>query len=624
MDTKEELATLLEETKDYKILFIEDNKQIQESTTELLHNIFGKVVVASDGIEGLELYKKTNDFDIVLTDIMMPRLNGLDMSKELRKINPNQNIIILSAYSETKYMVEAIDINVDGFLLKPISLTNLINTCQKIVNLKNLKAEKELLVQSLDIKVKKLELSNRKLQAMMDKSKQGFLYFNKELIIKDEHSHKVDLLFGNIVGERFDKLIYISVEKQKEFADIVEKVFHEDDDFKQEMYLELLNTKIEYKETLLELEFQLIESDSIMVIITDLKHEVELINQHDKYEFALHVFKNKKELLSSLDLVDEFRSSIKPTILDDATLANTEKVYQILQNIHTFKGIFKQLKFINTPTALHQLESEIKELDEDKYETFLIDIRSKDYIFEFINKDLNILTEILGEDFIKVINILESNSESWVTIKDLAKKITTQNSTSITPDVSNLLTQINNLNQINIKEFISRYKYHVQNLSSQIGKKCVLIVEGDDIFVDKTKYNSFGQSLVHIINNAIIHGIETPDERFFSGKQNEGTITCSVKNCEDNLEIIIEDDGAGIDIDKIHATIAPENNNNNQAIIENIFVDGFTTHSSNEEFAGRGVGLSAVKHQVESLGGTIKVESQKEKFTKFTIVIEKI
>jgi len=107
------------------MLIVEDYKPLCDDLVETFENFFEVVVSASDGVEGILAYeayhKKYNKhFDIVISDIQMPHKNGVDMSYEIREINPVQNIIILSAHSDKDYLLSFIDIGISKFISKPI------------------------------------------------------------------------------------------------------------------------------------------------------------------------------------------------------------------------------------------------------------------------------------------------------------------------------------------------------------------------------------------------------------------------------------------------------------------------------------------------------------------------
>ena len=116
----------------FRVLYVEDNFSLQNSMGLYLKKLFLEVVIANDGLDGLEHYR-LQSFDIVITDLSMPRMNGLEMLKEIRKINENQAILIISAHSESEYMFGAIKLAVDGYIIKPVDFAQLNYELYKIV-----------------------------------------------------------------------------------------------------------------------------------------------------------------------------------------------------------------------------------------------------------------------------------------------------------------------------------------------------------------------------------------------------------------------------------------------------------------------------------------------------------
>lgn len=110
---------------DFTTLYVEDNEEIRLQTANILSSFLPKVISAADGLEGITVYKQYKDsnnfkdIDLIISDIEMPKQNGLEMLTEIKKINPSISIIIISAYSNTEYFLEAINIGIDGYLLKP-------------------------------------------------------------------------------------------------------------------------------------------------------------------------------------------------------------------------------------------------------------------------------------------------------------------------------------------------------------------------------------------------------------------------------------------------------------------------------------------------------------------------
>ncbi|MFT7003764.1 MAG: diguanylate cyclase (GGDEF)-like protein/PAS domain S-box-containing protein [Sulfurimonas sp.] len=135
--------------KDIKLLYVENKDDDRESTLEILKYYFDDIKVAKDGIEGLELYKKHHleskeFFHIVLSDIEMPKMNGIDMSEKIKNLNQNQPILLLTAYTNKKNLSVAINIGVDKFISKPFfSADDLLNPLIELSKKIKLKIELE-------------------------------------------------------------------------------------------------------------------------------------------------------------------------------------------------------------------------------------------------------------------------------------------------------------------------------------------------------------------------------------------------------------------------------------------------------------------------------------------------
>ncbi len=125
---------LLEEyAKDKSVLFVEDDENILKETKELLQLIFPKVDTAIDGKEGIEKYlsyknETGNYYDFVITDIQMPRLDGIELTKLIYKENKEQTLIVLSAHSESHYLLELVNIGISQFIPKPLNYDTFVNT----------------------------------------------------------------------------------------------------------------------------------------------------------------------------------------------------------------------------------------------------------------------------------------------------------------------------------------------------------------------------------------------------------------------------------------------------------------------------------------------------------------
>jgi DNA-binding response OmpR family regulator len=127
----------LELMKNFSVLFVEDDDTLRQTMTKIFKRLFKRVDEARDGEEGYTLYthfkEETNTFyNIVISDIEMPKMSGIELCKKIVSLHPKQQIIVTSAYSEKEYFIELINIGVSGFFQKPINDVNMFNVLEKV------------------------------------------------------------------------------------------------------------------------------------------------------------------------------------------------------------------------------------------------------------------------------------------------------------------------------------------------------------------------------------------------------------------------------------------------------------------------------------------------------------
>jgi len=134
----------------FKCLYIEDDNNIRDIFVDFFNSVCLNLVVAKDGKEALEIFKKEK-FDLIISDINMPNMNGIEFAKEVRKTDKNVKIIFITGYDIKKYLQQAIDLDVEAYLIKPINLNELLNRVQKIYEEKRKQEEKEKLHKLLNL-----------------------------------------------------------------------------------------------------------------------------------------------------------------------------------------------------------------------------------------------------------------------------------------------------------------------------------------------------------------------------------------------------------------------------------------------------------------------------------------
>jgi two-component system chemotaxis sensor kinase CheA len=173
----------------------------------------------------------------------------------------------------------------------------------------------------------------------------------------------------------------------------------------------------------------------------------------------------------------------------------------------------------------------------------------------------------------------------------------------------------------------SRFPRVTRDLSTRQGKKVELVIEGQETELDRSVIEEIGDPLVHLLRNAIDHGIEMPEDRVQAGKPEVATVKLTAEHVESSIVITVQDNGRGIDPARIKAKalekgiISFESSQrlSDAEAVELIFAPGFSTASTVTEVSGRGVGMDIVRTNVERLGGSVEVQSKLGEGSRFLL-----
>ena len=178
-----------------------------------------------------------------------------------------------------------------------------------------------------------------------------------------------------------------------------------------------------------------------------------------------------------------------------------------------------------------------------------------------------------------------------------------------------------------IEQVFNRFPRMVRDLARDLNKEVDFLIEGKETELDRTVIDEIGDPLVHLLRNAIDHGLESSQERLKKGKSQQGTVILRARHEGNNVYIEVEDDGGGIDTDRVMAkavekgllTSREVEQLSREEAIELLFNPGFSTAQNVTDISGRGVGLDVVKTKIESLSGEIFVDSKPGQGTRFRI-----
>lgn len=229
------------------------------------------------------------------------------------------------------------------------------------------------------------------------------------------------------------------------------------------------------------------------------------------------------------------------------------------------------------------------------------------------------------KDFLKEFGAVISQFDAFtMEYKDVIEKFksTTQNLDRISSDLREGVMRVR---MIQIKQVFSRFPRLVRDLSRDLHKDVELVMEGEETEVDKAMLDDLIDPLIHIVRNAVDHGLESPEERLAAGKKNPGMLKLKAVNEGSLISIYITDNGKGIDAEAVRKRaiernlISADKNLKEQEIYGLLFEPGFSTAEKITSVSGRGVGLDVVKKNIEKLSGSVRISSSYGKGTTFSI-----
>lgn len=378
-------------------------------------------------------------------------------------------------------------------------------------------------------------------------------------------------------------------------------------------------------------------------------------------------------LLEARERADEVESMLLRLSSSDAEVKETS-LARVKRELHTLKGNSGMMGFTDLQALAHRMEDQVEELDVEEPEigNLLTDLDAlrhgldsarpaEQAELEAADGDEQVEPRVETEDeapegisasvrvpFAKIDQLVELQAETLIFRNRLSDAIAQgvalldetgmddeeliQRSAEAWEDVEiaqqmlekvlhQLQDQVTNLGMVPLKSLFRSLRRVIHDESKREGKKVELVIEGGDTPIDKTLLEAAGEALGHLVRNAVIHGIERPEERLRVGKPESGTVRLRANVEGGEIRIDVSDDGGGVDVKALSARARQLMGEDHQPDSELglLFADGLSTHEGTDLGAGRGVGMSAVKKSVEGHGGRVEVRTQYGLGTSFSL-----
>lgn len=197
----------------------------------------------------------------------------------------------------------------------------------------------------------------------------------------------------------------------------------------------------------------------------------------------------------------------------------------------------------------------------------------------------------------------------------------------LTRTIGELQQSVMKVRMLPVDQLFNRFPRMVRDTARALGKEVELVIEGKDTELDRTIIDEIGDPITHLIRNALDHGLEAPEDRIQAGKPRKGTLRIGAVHEDNQVVLSVEDDGAGIRADRIRSSAVAKGIVSSEEAaklsdpeaVRLIFRPGFSTASQVSEISGRGVGMDIVRTEIERMNGTIEIDSEAGRGTRFLI-----
>lgn len=459
---------------------------------------------------------------------------------------------------------------------------------------------------------------------LLDHARQGFLSFGPDFIVKEEYSLECVRLFGREpAGHSLPDLLYGDDPAENGLLrSILTDYFNEKDPNSKELIFSLLPEEVRLGSRPAKVEFIPIREDkpggneTLMAIFTDLTETRRL---EDMMQQERRVLRMVVQIVTHPEdfahIVRDFESFCRTEMWETLAAGGSskEKAESIYRSAHTFKGSFAFLNFLHIVPKLHELESGLQERmnsdspDLEELTQYLREQNPDDWMEE----DLELLRSVLGASYDSLLKDegVKLDRSQWADIERRLERTLTE------PEDRAWLDEFRKWRYRPVGHLFKPYSSYLTELAERNGVLLYPVeLQGGEIPVDPDRLYGFARSFVHVVRNVVVHGIEPPDERVASGKDEFGTVSFIVEQMEGGIRITFGDDGRGIDPDKLKAKAAQQGMDTDdltdEEALQLIFEERLSTSRQVTEWSGRGVGLSVVKDEVAQLGGKISIRTR--------------
>ena len=405
--------------------------------------------------------------------------------------------------------------------------------------------------------------------------------------------------------------------------------------------VENLNQLILEAEANLEAEASTVESGTVIFDGRVLLNEVDLTEPLQTLEEISQQVSSSKTMEVDEETCDRFSAALDQLseLVDDLAEQSLQDILKELESEHERFSATTGVCHIFTSSVLNHLndfrqsllsaggEIETEETEDDgakaseksTAKSFRVAEDKVDKFMDYVGELI-----ITGEMYQHVAELLEAQQVDSTVISQVRE--TNQSFRELSDNLQESLLEIRRLPLNNL---LKKYPVMARKLAADLNKEVEVKLEGEKVEVDKSLHEVLETPLTHLVRNSVDHGIETPEERLESGKEEVGEILISVSTTDEELHLKVKDDGRGLDLQKIKSTAiesgliteAEADEIDKSELLQYVFKSGFSTAEETTDVSGRGVGLDSVRNSIKSIGGNISVDTAKGEGTSWEILL---
>ncbi len=371
------------------------------------------------------------------------------------------------------------------------------------------------------------------------------------------------------------------------------------------------------------------QSDGYSVFHIDVSLAEDCLLKAARVFMVFEVLENSGDVIKSIppvdDLEDEnFDHSFEVLLVTKETDEDVKhKILKVSEIVEVDVKLFDDKPMTEEEIEKIELEKQEKDVDEATEEG------KKSVNNKAVNSNKTIRVNIDRLDVL--MNLFEELVIDRGRLEQLSQELNHNELKSTVERISRVSSNLQNIlltmRMVPIDQVFNRFPRMIRQLARELNKEINLKIEGADTELDRTVIDEIGDPLVHLIRNAIDHGIETPEIRKKNQKSEQGHLLLKAYHSGNHVFVEIKDDGAGINKDKVlkkalaNGLVTQEEAKTltDQQINEFILASGFSTADKVSDVSGRGVGLDVVRNTIESIGGTVEIFSEEGKGTTFSI-----